>query len=101
MASLKLCVCSTECRLWPEANLVLCLKKRKGRDSNILVADHMNTVKYSHDSEFVGKPICICSVYKSINFKYIYISVYIYTLTCFYSCIQKCMVHGNMHGKIH
>lgn len=60
MAALKSGVCSTECRVWPEANQALCVKQKKGQDSNILVADHVNTIKHSHESEFVCKPMCVC-----------------------------------------
>lgn len=59
MVLLKLGVCSTECTVWPEANLALCLKREK-RPSNILVADHMNSKKHPYECEFMCKPLKIC-----------------------------------------
>lgn len=84
--------------MWPEANLALCLKKKKGQVSNILVADHMNPIKYSHESEFVCKLMYICRcVCICVNYAHICVSVYRYTLTCIYSYIQKYMPMERIH----
>lgn len=59
MALLKLGVCSTECTVWPEANLALCLKRKKGQAS-IFVADHMNATKHLYECGFICKPMWVC-----------------------------------------
>lgn len=90
---LKLGVCSTECTVWPEANLALCLKREK-RPSNILVADHMNSTKHPYECEFFCKPMCICrGVYGHIDYAHtcvyelMHLNTYkMYTYKCFSIC---------------